>query len=68
MKTGKEPKAITEVRHIRRTLQQEARRMGRKKYHAMLNCRRGWFLGVPLAVVHEKSARYGKGKREVNRQ
>ncbi len=54
MKTEKKPKAVTEVRRIRQKLQQEARRVGRKKYHAMLNRRRGWFLGADVAVVREK--------------
>ena len=61
MKTGKEPKAVAEVRRIRRELQQEARHVGRKKYHQMLNRRRGWFLGAEPAVVREKpSKKYGK--------
>ncbi len=61
MKTGKEPKAVTEVRRIRSELQQEARRVGRKKYHQMLSRRRGWFLGAETAVVREKPGKkYGK--------
>ena len=61
MKAEKEPRAVTEVRRIRQKLQREARRVGRKKYHAMLNRRRGWFLGAEKTVVREKSSRkYGK--------
>ena len=60
MKTEKEPKAVTEVRRIRQKLQQEARRVGRRKHHEMLNRRRGWFLGTDIAVVRGKSAKYGK--------
>ena len=65
MKTVKEPKAITEVCRIRRDLQQEARRVGRKKYHQMLNRSRGWFLVAETAVVRETPKKtYGgrKGK------
>ena len=61
MKSEKEPKAVTEVRRIRQELQQEARRAGRKKYHQMLNRRRGWFLGAETPVVREKpSKKYGR--------
>ena len=54
MKAEKEPKAVTEVRSIRQKLQAEARRIGRRKYHAMLNRRRGWFIGAEVGVVREK--------------
>jgi hypothetical protein len=57
MKIAKEPKAVTEVRRIRRELQEEARHVGRKKYHQMLNRRRDWFLGAETPVVREKPAR-----------
>lgn len=61
MKAEKEPRAVTEVRRIRHKLQQEARRAGRRKYHAMLNHRRGWFIGSEPAVVREKPAKkYGQ--------
>ena len=60
MKTEPEPKAVTEVRSIRQKLQQEARRVGRRKYHALLNRRRGWFIGAEVAVVRERPAKYGK--------
>lgn len=60
MKTEKEPKAVAEVRSIRQKLQDEARRVGRRKYHAMLNRRRGWFIGAAVGVVREKPAKkYG---------
>jgi len=65
MKTEKEPKAVTEVRGIRRELQQKARRVGRRKYHQMLNRRRGWFVGAETAVVREKPGnKYGKPRAE----
>ena len=61
MKTEKEPKAVVEVRRIRLKLQQEARRIGRRKYHELLNRRRGWFIGSDAGVVREKPTRnYGK--------
>jgi hypothetical protein len=56
MKTTKESKAVTEVRHIRQQLQREARRVGRKAYHAMLNRKRGWFIGRAPSVVRERSS------------
>lgn len=60
MKAEKEPKAVTEVRNIRQELQREAQRVGRRKYHAMLNRRRGWFIGTEVGVVRERPAKYGK--------
>ena len=61
MKTEKEPKAVTEVRRVRHELQLEARRVGRKKYHQMLNRRRGRFLAAEPVVVREKPGKkYGK--------
>ena len=61
MRADKEPKAVTEVRRIRRQLQQEARRVGRRKYHEKLSRRRGWFIGAETVAVREKPARnYGK--------
>ena len=57
MRAEKEPKAVTEVRRIRQKIQQEARRIGRRKYHEMLNRRRGWFIGTAPGVVREKPAK-----------
>jgi len=60
MKAEKEPKAVTEVHRIRQKLQQEARRVGRRKYHEALNRNRGWFIGSEPVVVREKPAKYGR--------
>lgn len=45
MKAEKESKVIAEVRRIRRQLQEEARRVGHRKYHEHLNRRQDHRLG-----------------------
>jgi hypothetical protein len=54
MKTTKESKTVGQVRRIRQQLQREARRIGRKAYHAMLNRKRGWFISKGSSVVRER--------------
>ena len=56
MKRTKESKAVTQVRRVRQQLQREARRIGRKTYHEMLNRKRGWFVGKEPSVVRERGS------------
>ena len=69
MTTHCEPKAIRELRKIRDEIHREVMAVGFDRYYEELKKKTGWLLSTvkkprSAIIVREKSAKYGKAKRE----